>query len=154
MKIVRHSRSASDTAIAIGSFDGVHRGHRAMLAHVGEAARARGISAAALTVEPLPREYFAPLAAPARLSSLAEKLAAIAASGIEIAFVERFAAPFAAMTAAQFESRLALHHRPQSGSEVSCRSGSPALRHRPHDRARTAGSAAGRRCGSRGRVCA
>ena len=111
MKILRHAASPAPTAIAIGSFDGVHRGHQAMLARVGEAARERGISAAALTFEPLPREYFAPLDAPARLSSLAEKLAAIAASDIGIAFVERFGAPFAALTAGEFESRLARHHR-------------------------------------------
>jgi riboflavin kinase / FMN adenylyltransferase len=111
VKILRHAASPAPTAIAIGSFDGVHRGHQAMLARVGQAARERGISAAALTFEPLPREYFAPLAAPARLSSLAEKLAAIAASDIGIAFVERFNARFAALTAAEFESRLARHHR-------------------------------------------
>ncbi|HEX7403494.1 MAG TPA: bifunctional riboflavin kinase/FMN adenylyltransferase [Usitatibacter sp.] len=111
MEILRRAASPAPTAIAIGSFDGVHRGHQAMLARVGQAAGERGISAAALTFEPLPREYFAPLAAPARLSSLAEKLAAIAASDIGIAFVERFGERFAALTAGEFESRLARHHR-------------------------------------------
>jgi riboflavin kinase/FMN adenylyltransferase len=111
VEILRRAASPAPTAIAIGSFDGVHRGHQAMLARVGQAAGERGISAAALTFEPLPREYFAPLAAPARLSSLAEKLAAIAASDIGIAFVERFGERFAALTAGEFESRLARHHR-------------------------------------------
>jgi riboflavin kinase/FMN adenylyltransferase len=111
VKILRHSGPPGQTAIAIGSFDGVHRGHQAMLAYVVEAARARGISAAALTFEPLPREFFTPATAPARLSSLAEKLAAIEAAGVDRAFVERFDARFAALTARQFEERLALHCR-------------------------------------------
>ena len=110
MKILRHAPAPGPTAIAIGSFDGVHRGHQAMLAHVCAAARSRAIAASALTFEPLPREFFAPREAPARLSSLAEKLAAIEASGIERAFVQRFDRPFAALTAEAFEGRLARHH--------------------------------------------
>ncbi|HEY4998668.1 MAG TPA: bifunctional riboflavin kinase/FAD synthetase, partial [Usitatibacter sp.] len=111
MKILRHAGSPTQTAIAIGSFDGVHLGHQAMLARVVQAARQRGISAAALTFEPLPREYFTPATAPARLSSLAEKLAAIAGTGVQCAFVQRFAGPFAALTAQEFERRLAGHYR-------------------------------------------
>lgn len=111
MKILRHTGPPAATAIAIGSFDGVHLGHQAMLARVAEAARERSIAASALTFEPLPREYFNPPAAPARLSSLAEKLAALAGNAIEIAFVERFGARFAALTAAEFEQRLARHYR-------------------------------------------
>jgi riboflavin kinase/FMN adenylyltransferase len=111
VKILRHAASPAPTAIAIGSFDGVHRGHQAMLARVAEAARERGLSPAALTFEPLPREYFTPAAAPARLSSLREKMAAIGSLGIDIAFVERFGKRFAALTAGEFEERLARHYR-------------------------------------------
>jgi riboflavin kinase/FMN adenylyltransferase len=110
VKILRHAGPHAATAIAIGSFDGVHLGHQAMLARVAEAARERSIAASALTFEPLPREYFNPPAAPARLSSLAEKLAALAGNAIEIAFVERFGARFAALTASEFEQRLARHY--------------------------------------------
>jgi riboflavin kinase/FMN adenylyltransferase len=99
------------TAIAIGSFDGVHLGHQAMLARVVAAARERAEAPAALTFEPLPREYFTPDAAPARLSSLAEKLSALEDNGIELAFVERFGQRFAALTAAEFERRLSEHYR-------------------------------------------
>jgi len=106
VKIVRHARSSPATAIAIGSFDGVHVGHRAMLAAVCDAARARGLAPAALTFEPLPREFFSPASAPARLSSLAEKAAAMASAGIETLFVERFDARFAAITAEEFTARL------------------------------------------------
>jgi riboflavin kinase/FMN adenylyltransferase len=111
MRILRHAAPPAPTAIAIGSFDGVHRGHQAMLERVAGAARERGLAPAALTFEPLPREFFNVAAAPARLSSLAEKLAQMAAGGIDIAFVERFDARFAALTATQFEERLASHYR-------------------------------------------
>lgn len=106
MRIVRHARSASDTAIAIGSFDGVHLGHRAMLSHVCGAARERGLAAAALTFEPLPREFFSPATAPARLSSLGEKISEIGNAGIETVFAQRFDASFAALTPEEFAARL------------------------------------------------
>ena len=107
MRILRHAARAGPAAIAVGSFDGVHLGHQAMLAKVVEAARARGLAATALTFEPLPREFFTPGEAPARIASLPEKLAALAQTGIDLAIVERFDARFAAITAAQFEERLA-----------------------------------------------
>jgi riboflavin kinase / FMN adenylyltransferase len=106
MIILRRARPSFDTAIAIGSFDGVHRGHAAMLARVCEAARERGVRPAALTFEPLPREFFSPATAPARLSSLGEKLAAIGAAGIDTIFAERFDKRFAALTPDEFAVRL------------------------------------------------
>ncbi len=60
-------------ALTIGNFDGVHKGHQAMLARLAGAARARGLLASVLTFEPHPREFFAPAAAPTRLTSLREK---------------------------------------------------------------------------------
>ena len=111
MRILRHAQPDRELALAIGSFDGVHRGHQAMLAQVREAAAARGLPAALLTFEPLPREFFTPREAPARLSSLQEKLALVHEHGIEIACVERFDARFAAISAAQFEERLAARYR-------------------------------------------
>jgi len=106
MRVVRHSRSAADTAIAIGSFDGVHLGHRAMFASVCDRARRRGLTPSVLTFEPLPREFFSPANAPARLSSLGEKIAAIGAAGIECVFAQRFDARFAALTPDEFALRL------------------------------------------------
>ena len=47
-----------DCAVAIGNFDGVHRGHQALLAEVRQAAAARGLMPAVLTFEPHPREFF------------------------------------------------------------------------------------------------
>ena len=111
MKILRHAGLREDVALAIGSFDGVHLGHQAMLARAREAAGKRGLAPAALTFEPLPREFFTPLEAPTRLSSLAEKLAELERHGVAIATVERFDRRFASITAAQFEERLASHYR-------------------------------------------
>jgi len=106
MRVVRHSRSTADTAIAIGSFDGVHLGHRAMFASVCDRARRRGLTPSVLTFEPLPREFFSPANAPARLSSLGEKIAAIGQAGIECVFAQRFDARFAALTPDEFALRL------------------------------------------------
>jgi riboflavin kinase/FMN adenylyltransferase len=114
MRILRHGlASPPATAIAIGSFDGVHLGHQAILRRVADEARARGIAAAVLTFEPLPREFFTPREAPARLTSLAERIALLAGCGIEIVFVERFDARFAALTADEFARRLAQRYGAQ-----------------------------------------
>ncbi len=107
MRILRHgSAGAAESAIAIGSFDGVHLGHQAILRRVVEVARERGSQAAVLTFEPLPREYFRPDEAPARITSLGERIAALAGAGIDVAFVERFDARFASLSAGEFAHRL------------------------------------------------
>ena len=111
MRIVRHPASAQrDTALAIGSFDGVHRGHAAMIERVKAQALALGLESAVLTFEPLPREFFSPASAPARLTSLRERLEAIAALGIDTAFVQRFDARFAGLGAEEFGLRLRNRH--------------------------------------------
>jgi riboflavin kinase / FMN adenylyltransferase len=107
VRIIRHPRAARlETAIAIGSFDGVHLGHQAILAHVTRKARSLGLQAAVLTFEPLPREFFRPAAAPPRLASLAERLDLLARAGIQVAYVQRFDERFAAIGAGEFEERL------------------------------------------------
>ena len=111
MRILRHAGAGKEqTAIAIGSFDGVHRGHAAILERVKREAAARGLTPAVLTFEPLPREFFGPERAPARLASLAERLVLLAREGVGIAFVERFDARFAALDAAAFARRLREHY--------------------------------------------
>jgi riboflavin kinase/FMN adenylyltransferase len=111
VKILRHAPPAAETALAIGSFDGVHRGHAALMRKVVAQARERGLASAVLTFEPLPREFFAPREAPGRLTSLAERLAAIAETGIGTVFVQRFDARFASLTAEAFHERLRNHYR-------------------------------------------
>ncbi|OFZ90861.1 MAG: riboflavin biosynthesis protein RibF [Betaproteobacteria bacterium RBG_16_64_18] len=89
-------------ALTIGNFDGVHKGHQAILDRLCRAAAARSLVACVLTFEPHPREFFAPQSAPTRLTSLREKLELLGAKGIGRAHVQRFASSFAAMTAEAF----------------------------------------------------
>jgi len=96
--------------VALGSFDGVHRGHAALLAHVARTAADRGLEPALLTFEPLPRELFAPAMAPPRLSTLREKFCEVTRHGIGIAFAQRFDRAFAALTPEAFAARLRHAH--------------------------------------------
>lgn len=89
-------------ALTIGNFDGVHRGHQALLARVVAAARARGIVAAVMTFEPHPRELFTPERAPTRISGLRDKFEALASQGIDRVIVQHFNRTFAALSADAF----------------------------------------------------
>jgi riboflavin kinase/FMN adenylyltransferase len=77
-------------AITIGNFDGVHRGHQAMLTRQTEAARQLRIASCVMTFEPHPREFFAPDQAQTRLTSLREKLELFRGAGIDRVQVCRF----------------------------------------------------------------
>ena len=94
------------TAIAIGNFDGVHLGHGALLRRLCDLARHSSLPPTVLTFEPHPREFFSPASAPARLTTLREKLELLAEAGIEQAMVCRFNAAFAALSAEQFIERV------------------------------------------------
>ena len=97
----QHPGLASACALTIGSFDGVHRGHQAMLALLTNEARHRGVASCVLTFEPHPRDFFAaragkPDTAPARIGTLRDKLAELERCGIDqvivLPFDERLAA--------------------------------------------------------------
>lgn len=90
------------TALAIGNFDGVHLGHQALLGQLKATADIRALTPAALTFEPHPREFLTPHTAPARLSSLREKLMGFTRQGIEHTYVCRFNATLAACPAEKF----------------------------------------------------
>lgn len=98
-------------ALTIGNFDGVHRGHQAILARLRQEAAARGLTPSVMTFEPHPREYFAlkanrPELAPTRISSLRDKLSALAGQGVEQVVVERFDQRLAGLSAQDFVERL------------------------------------------------
>jgi riboflavin kinase / FMN adenylyltransferase len=104
MRVYRgHSRSVpSPVVLAIGNFDGVHRGHAALLGRLTAMARDLALPPTILTFEPHPREFFAPDSAPARLTTLREKLELLADLGVAQAMVCPFNAAFAALSAEQF----------------------------------------------------
>ena len=97
-----NSHDSRPVALTIGNFDGVHLGHQALLNELRAAAQARGLQTAVVIFEPHPREFFTPQQAPARLTSLREKLEFFAALGIDRVQVCRFNADFAQMSAADF----------------------------------------------------
>ncbi|MDR0577442.1 MAG: bifunctional riboflavin kinase/FAD synthetase [Candidatus Accumulibacter sp.] len=94
------------TALTIGNFDGVHRGHRALLGRLRAVAESRGLLPAVLTFEPHPRELFCPRTAPARLTALREKLEMLAGEGVALVCVARFDANLAALPAREFIERI------------------------------------------------
>ena len=96
----------SATVLTIGNFDGVHLGHRALLARLTAAAAKAGLPAAVLTFEPHLREFFAPQSAPPRLSTLREKLELLADDGVELTYVCHFNARFAGLSAEVFIERV------------------------------------------------
>jgi riboflavin kinase / FMN adenylyltransferase len=89
-------------ALTIGNFDGVHRGHQAMLARLSEAAEDLALPPAVLTFEPHPREFFAPDSSPPRLSTLRDKLERFSSAGVERVHVARFDAGLARLSADEF----------------------------------------------------
>lgn len=89
-------------ALTIGSFDGVHLGHRAILDAVVRRARAMNGTAAVLTLRPHPREFFSPAHAPSLLTHDAKKYALFETAGIDAVLVLRFNAEAAALEPEQF----------------------------------------------------
>ena len=75
------AQASTSRVLAIGNFDGVHLGDRALLERLAAEARRLGLPAAVMTFEPHPRELFTPEQAPARLTSLREKLELLAGNG-------------------------------------------------------------------------
>ncbi|HEY4958541.1 MAG TPA: bifunctional riboflavin kinase/FAD synthetase [Caldimonas sp.] len=104
---LRHPGLAARCALTIGNFDGVHRGHQAMLALLVSEAAHRDLPATVLTFEPNPRDYFAqlrsqPESAPARIATLRDKVCELERCGIAQAVVMRFDAAFAAQSPEAF----------------------------------------------------
>ncbi len=102
-----HPGIAPACALTIGNFDGVHRGHQAMLALVRNEAQHRGLTSCVMSFEPHPRDYFAavtgkPELAPARIATLRDKLAELERCGIEQVVVLRFDARFASQSPQAF----------------------------------------------------
>jgi riboflavin kinase/FMN adenylyltransferase len=106
-----HAALARGCALTIGNFDGVHRGHQAMLALLTSEARHRGLPSCVLTFEPHPRDHFARRTgrtegAPARISTLRDKLGELQRCGIDHVVLARFDDALASMPPETFVSQV------------------------------------------------
>jgi riboflavin kinase/FMN adenylyltransferase len=110
MRIYRgfhHPKLAQACALTIGNFDGVHRGHQAMLALLNSEARHRGVPSCVMTFEPHPRDFFAALhqqpdLAPTRIATLRDKLLELSECGVDQCIVLPFNQAFAALAPQTF----------------------------------------------------
>ena len=93
-------------ALTVGAFDGIHRGHQSVLAHLRARAAERSLPSAVIVFEPLPREYFRPLEAPPRITNFRERLQALAGTGIDRVLVLKFDAALRSMSADEFISEV------------------------------------------------
>jgi riboflavin kinase/FMN adenylyltransferase len=106
IRVIRHPGPGSNyprgSVLAIGNFDGLHRGHAVLLGQVRELAQSRDRPVAVLTFEPHPRSVFLPGAEPFRLTPFRVKERELARLGIELLFVQHFDLGFAAKSAEDF----------------------------------------------------
>jgi riboflavin kinase/FMN adenylyltransferase len=100
--VAEHGRPLRSPAVAIGNFDGVHRGHQALVAAARREAQALGGEAGVLTFDPHPARFFAPALAPPMLMTLDRRLELLGEAGADFAIVEPFDAALAAMAPETF----------------------------------------------------
>lgn len=89
----------SGTAVTIGNYDGVHRGHVAVIKGLKKQADELGLPTVVVVFEPMPKEYFAPDDAPARLTNLHEKMELLRELGVDWLVIQRFDAAFSSLSA-------------------------------------------------------
>jgi riboflavin kinase/FMN adenylyltransferase len=106
IRVIRHpgpqSHHPRQSVLAIGNFDGLHKGHAALIGKARELARARGRPTAVLTFEPHPRSVFFPATEPFRLTPFRVKERELARLGVDLLFVQHFDLGFAAKSAEDF----------------------------------------------------
>ncbi|MGH7247816.1 MAG: bifunctional riboflavin kinase/FAD synthetase [Pseudomonadota bacterium] len=110
--------SLRGAVVAIGNFDGVHRGHKAVIAVALDRARRLDRAAAALTFEPHPRVYFNPHEPLFRLTDAPTKLRLLASTGLDGAIVLSFDAALAKLTAHEFVRRILVERFAVSGVAI------------------------------------
>lgn len=106
MRILRKSTDVSDDSrglvLAIGNFDGVHRGHQAVIQQARDIAHAKDVPVGVMTFEPHSREYFSPDADPFRLTTLETKAAHLNWLGVDVMVALKFDKSFSSKTAEEF----------------------------------------------------
>ena len=110
MRILRYFQETPDdltgATVAIGNFDGVHRGHQAVIGHAADLARNSNTPLIAMTFEPHPRRFFQPEGKPFRLTPIRTKFVQIAALGVDAMLVVRFDRRFSQLTGEEFIDRV------------------------------------------------
>jgi riboflavin kinase / FMN adenylyltransferase len=106
MELVRGSLNVHERhrggVVTLGSFDGVHLGHQALVRATHERARALEAPALMVSFEPLPREYLQPQSPPARLTNLRERVRALQGQGLDALVLLRFNEALRAMSGHDF----------------------------------------------------
>lgn len=90
------------SVVTLGTFDGVHRGHRTVLGRVVEVARAQGASAVAVTFDPHPLRVLRPDVAPAEITTLDQRMAQLAGTGLDAVLLLEFTRELAAWSPERF----------------------------------------------------
>ena len=104
---------AAGTALSIGNFDGVHRGHQRIFEILRDVATPRGLQTLAITLEPHPLAVLNPERAPARLCTIDEKLELIRRCGADACLVLKSDAALLSLTAGEFLAKLIVACRPR-----------------------------------------
>ncbi|WP_168583657.1 bifunctional riboflavin kinase/FAD synthetase [Gephyromycinifex aptenodytis] len=94
------------SVVTLGNFDGVHRGHRAVLSRTVETARERGLAAVAVTFDPHPVAVLRPEAAPGMITSTAHRLELLQQAGLDAVLVMEFTRELATWTPEEFVTRV------------------------------------------------
>lgn len=106
MHIIRHLADVPAAlhggVVALGNFDGLHRGHHAVIVKAQEIAEEKGVASAVMTFEPHPRAFFQPDQPAFRLSPFRIKCRQMRFRGVDFLYVQRFDASFSGNTADEF----------------------------------------------------
>ena len=115
MRLIRHlsnlpfEQLANGSVVTIGSYDGLHPGHRKLLDRVRSEASLRGVPSVVMSFEPTPKEFFSAASPPARLMRFREKFDALAERGVDIFYCPRFSGAMRGITADAFIRRVLVH---------------------------------------------